>query len=40
VWRGELNGSAVRLTGEPGSTGWQRFVASVMRWIPGLDRFM
>ncbi|MCX7057520.1 MAG: phospholipase D family protein [Proteobacteria bacterium] len=40
VWRGERNGSTVRLTGEPGSTGWQRFVASVMRWIPGLDRFM
>jgi putative cardiolipin synthase len=40
VWNGERDGKAVRLTGEPGSTHWQRFMASVMRWIPGLDRFL
>ena len=40
VWSGERHGRPVRTTGEPGATRWQRFVAGVMRWIPGLDRFL
>ncbi len=40
IWSGERDGRRVQLTGEPGATRWQRFVAGVMRWIPGLDRFL
>ena len=40
IWTGERDGETVHLTGEPGATHWQRFVASFMRWIPGLDRFL
>src|SRR5579871_1516089 len=39
-WTGERDGQSVRLTGEPGATHWQRFVAELMRWIPGLDHFL
>jgi putative cardiolipin synthase len=39
-WTGERDGQLVHLTGEPGATHWQRFVAGVMRWIPGLDHFL
>jgi putative cardiolipin synthase len=40
VWTGERNGATVRLNGEPGASGLQRFLASAMRWIPGLDRLL
>lgn len=40
IWTGERAGEEVRLTGEPGATRWQRFVAGAMRWVPGLDRFL
>jgi putative cardiolipin synthase len=40
VWSGERDGQLVRLRGEPGATRWQRFVAGVMRWLPGLDRLL
>ena len=40
IWTGERDGETVRLTGEPGATHWQRFVAELMRWIPGLDHFL
>jgi putative cardiolipin synthase len=39
-WTGERDGETVRLTGEPGATHWQRFMAELMRWIPGLDHFL
>jgi cardiolipin synthase C len=40
IWTGLRDGSVVHLTGEPGATHWQRFVAEAMRWIPGLDHFL
>jgi putative cardiolipin synthase len=40
IWSGERDGQIVHLTGEPGATHWQRFVAGAMRWIPGLDHFL
>jgi hypothetical protein len=40
IWTGERDGQLVRLRGEPGATRWQRFVAAVMRWMPGLDRLL
>jgi putative cardiolipin synthase len=40
IWTGERDGQLVRLRGEPGATRWQRFVAGVMRWMPGLDRLL
>lgn len=40
VWTGEQDGQVVRLTGEPGASHWQRFFAGVLRWLPGLDRFL
>jgi cardiolipin synthase C len=40
VWTGERDGQLVHLTGEPGATRWQRLVAGLMRWIPGLDHFL
>ena len=40
IWSGERDGQIVHLTGEPGATHWQRFVAGAMRWLPGLDHFL
>ena len=40
VWSGERDGRTVRLVGEPGASRWQRIAVGIMRWIPGLDRFL
>jgi putative cardiolipin synthase len=39
-WTGQRTGKLVRLTTEPGATGMQRFLAGLMRWIPGLDHLL
>ena len=39
-WTGQRNGRLERLTSEPGATGMQRFLAGLMRWIPGLDHLL
>jgi len=39
-WTGERNGALVRLTGEPGASALQRFLAGAIRWIPGIDRVL
>jgi cardiolipin synthase C len=39
-WTGQRNGKLVRLTTEPGATGMQRFLAGLMRWVPGLDHLL
>lgn len=39
-WTGERDGALVRLTGEPGASLLQRFLAGAMRWIPGMDRVL
>jgi putative cardiolipin synthase len=40
VWAGEHDGVLVRRTGEPGASRAQRFFAAVLRWVPGLDKFL
>jgi putative cardiolipin synthase len=40
VWTGDRDGRIVRVTGEPGASRWQRLFAGVLRWFPGLDRFL
>jgi putative cardiolipin synthase len=36
-WTGERDGALARLTGEPGASALQRFLAGAIRWIPGVD---
>jgi cardiolipin synthase C len=40
TWTGERDNEIVHLHGEPGATRWQRFIAELMRWVPGLDHFL
>jgi putative cardiolipin synthase len=39
-WTGERNGALVTVGGEPGASALQRFLAGVIRWIPGVDRIL
>ena len=40
TWTGERDEEIIHLHGEPGATHWQRFIAELMRWVPGLDHFL
>lgn len=37
VWRGLRGGVAVRESGEPDATLWQRLVVNTVKWIPGVE---
>ena len=39
-WTGERDGALVTVKGEPGSTRLQRFLAGVIRWLPGVERIL
>ena len=39
-WSGERDGMQVTVKGEPGASVLQRFLAGVIRWIPGVDRIL
>ncbi|MBS0375977.1 MAG: phospholipase D family protein [Proteobacteria bacterium] len=39
-WTGERQGELVRVTGEPGASLLQRFLAEAIRWLPGVDRIL
>ena len=39
-WTGERSGALLTVTGEPGASALQRFLAGVIRWIPGVDHVL